>query len=252
MAIYKRKPQSDIKNTSSDTRGQKPHLELELRNGCSTAAQVAGWTCVVIAHHTFSCVFTHHTFSGRGKMRHRCASWNPHWRILPHPHFGLARDDTFRPRRPLTRMTEEEKVRRLAADTAREAARYAREPQLPCLQDGPLPFGCGRPAVRGWTRCLAHLQPCDRPDGELALAESFAVASILYYAHDESFTSDPCFDGGCRYLLDAGATARIPWIDRASLVAGSGAALVPLFPGYLQDVAADWLAARRDPRWFLT
>lgn len=148
-------------------------------------------------------------------------------------------------------VTEEEKQRRLAEATAIEAARYAREPSLPCLRDGPLPFGCGRPAVRAWTRCLAHLEPCDRPDGERALAEAYAVASILYYGHDESFTSDACFDGGCRYLLEAGAVARVPWIDRASLVAGSGAALVPHFPAYLKDAAADWLAAKENPRWWM-
>lgn len=77
---------------------------------------------------------------------------------------------------------------------------------------------CGEVAIDSGLRCLAHLKAHD----EAAYAELYAVASILYYEHDLSLLTDPSFDGICHWLLDANAPARIPWLEREQLSAGSG------------------------------
>ncbi len=99
---------------------------------------------------------------------------------------------------------------------------------------------CRQASIPTTLRCEDHLGP----DDTLALAEEYAVASILYYRHDESFFEDARFDGTCTHLLQVRAWQVVPWLDRESLMAGTGYAAT--FPTYLHEAAQEWLAGGAD------
>ena len=107
---------------------------------------------------------------------------------------------------------------------------------LPCLRDE-----CVDLAISTTLRCIRHISDMD--DLELAYAEEYAVASMLYYRHDVSMMSDARFDGLCSWLLDRGSYKRLTWLDRESLIAGTG--YDTKFPDYLQAIAAQWVEEKR-------
>ena len=101
------------------------------------------------------------------------------------------------------------------------------------------PGGCKHAAIPTCLRCVEHLRPMDLQH----YAEIYAVASILYYGYDESFFSDPAYDGICSALLDMKAWKKIPWIEKGMLKAGSGYDLKN-FPRELHEAAEEWLSSK--------
>lgn len=110
---------------------------------------------------------------------------------------------------------------------------------LPCLH-----HECEDLAIPTTLRCLVHIEQFD--DLELAYAQEYAVASVLYYKHDVSMMSDGRFDGLARWLLDRGSYKRLTWLDKGSLIAGTG--YDTRFPHYLVAVAARWVEEKRSNR----
>ena len=101
-----------------------------------------------------------------------------------------------------------------------------------------LTHGCQEASVPGTVRCQDHLEP----DDMLALAEEYAVASIIYYGGSPGeFMSDGRFDGTCRTLLKAQAWRQMTWLEREALIAGTGYD-TKVFPHYLHRAAAQWVA----------
>jgi hypothetical protein len=99
------------------------------------------------------------------------------------------------------------------------------------------PDGCIEDSVTTTLRCVAHMKAGDLK----AYAEEYAVASIIYYSGLEcgEFMSDARFDGLCQTLLERKAYKTIPWIDRESLIAGTGYD-TKVFPEHLHEVAREW------------
>ena len=107
---------------------------------------------------------------------------------------------------------------------------------LRCREPG---ADCPEPSVETTSRCLDHLRPGDLLD----YADSYAVASILYYSGAEvsvEFMRDAQFDGLCRALLEARAWLVVPWLREGMLKAGSGFVLTH-FPPELHEAAREWL-----------
>ena len=90
---------------------------------------------------------------------------------------------------------------------------------------------CQEEAVPSTVRCTEHLAA----DRGTAYAEEYAVASILYYQYDKSMMRDAQFDGLCQWLLDHKIYNPIDWLDRESLIAGTGYDVK--FPDYLRAYA---------------
>jgi hypothetical protein len=86
-------------------------------------------------------------------------------------------------------------------------------------------------------RCLNHLEAGDIQ----AYAEEYAVASVVYYSGFEygEFMSDARFDALCQVLLARKVYMMINWIDRESLIAGTGYD-TKAFPDYIHDAAREW------------
>ena len=96
---------------------------------------------------------------------------------------------------------------------------------------------CLKPAVASCARCLDHLRPGDLLD----YADTYAIASILYYnGAPESYMTDAQFDGLCSALLGARAWRVVPWLEEGMLKAGSGYDLKK-FPPELHEAAREWL-----------
>lgn len=113
---------------------------------------------------------------------------------------------------------------------------WGREPegrQVRCR----FPAGCQEESVFGSLRCVDHLRHGDLLD----YAESYAVASIVYYGgHESEFMRDAQFDGLCSYLLSRQAWRVVPWLEREMLKAGSGYD-VSKFPPELHEAAREWM-----------
>lgn len=106
--------------------------------------------------------------------------------------------------------------------------------------------GCAGEVVETTVRCVEHL---DDPDQALAYAEEYAVAGVVYYraltGGGESFMSDQRYDGLCAMMLQRwGEFRRFPWVDRASLVAGTGFDAGKV-PEDLVRWAEEWAAPRK-------
>lgn len=102
-----------------------------------------------------------------------------------------------------------------------------------CLEPG---GECKLDAIHTTARCLEHLIHGD----ELDYAEAYAIASIVYYSGwDTPFMSDAQFDGLCDWLLKQESYRRIEWLDRGTLIAGSGYVLSD-FPEYLHAAAREF------------
>lgn len=98
------------------------------------------------------------------------------------------------------------------------------------------PGGCEERAVPTCLRCGEHLRPGDLLD----YADSYAVASILYYGGAPAeFMRDAQFDGLCSALLGARAWHVVPWLEEGMLKAGSGYDL-KRFPPELHEAAREW------------
>ena len=117
----------------------------------------------------------------------------------------------------------------------------------PCLQPG-----CGEPSIGSLLlRCLDHLDE----DLLLMSADTYAVASVLYYEHDVSAISDALYDGTCHTLLRGQAWKRVLWIEEDILRAGSGydlsrvptelRALADSLVGYAQGLERDHSSIQR-------
>jgi len=80
----------------------------------------------------------------------------------------------------------------------------------------------------------------ETPENLRALAERYAIASILYYTGDVPCTgmTDAVFDGICHYLLENEAWKVVPWLERDMLAAGSGYDL-SVYPAELHEKAAE-------------
>lgn len=105
---------------------------------------------------------------------------------------------------------------------------------MTCLEPG---ADCTERAVPSCARCAEHLRPRDVLD----YADSYAIASILYYSGDapENFMTDGQFDGICSFLLAARAWRVVPWLEKNMLKAGSGYDL-ERFPLELHEAARQW------------
>ena len=119
-------------------------------------------------------------------------------------------------------------------EAERVIAKLPAEMGLKCLftiDNGESRRFCREETAHTTLRCPEHLAA----DRETAYSEEYAVASILYYQYDVSMMSDARFDGLCQTLLDAKAYTRIEWLDRESLIAGTGYDVK--FPDWLRAYA---------------
>lgn len=90
----------------------------------------------------------------------------------------------------------------------------------------------GVPCRHGWRErqpcgCRCFVPRADEPararrSPVMEAAERYAIASVLYYRHHVSPMPDEEFDQLCHWLLEVRAWEQVPWLEEASLRAGTG------------------------------